>query len=278
MKKQLYILAILALLVGGCENGTPPGDGPVATNPTAPVQQPDQPIDDNPGAEEPDEGEGDNPPPEGTQPQAKKVGWYLRTTATVTSSSGNTYRHDTAGVFGELKESAEGKDRHDISSYGKAVLQIRFVNEEIAPGEEYYSDYRHYEGSDKKEVWTFIVKNETGEDLSNASLKLNVEQMRDVLKKKGDFHYIEKVATSGDKCNNLVLVDVDNQQTYNCTEISQIPLSMDGKHIRTFRWVLGSVEQKDMETLQNVSTQSTATQSVYAPRATDGSKFGLPPE
>ena len=52
--------------------------------------------------------------------------------------------------------------------------------------------------------------------------------MRDILKKKDDVHYIEKVATSGDKCNNLVLVDVDNQQTYNCTEISQIPLSMDG--------------------------------------------------
>ena len=264
MKTRLCILAVTALLATGCGTGSSTdhsgGNNPPAGN---------NPGNDNPG--------NDNP---GTHPVTlEKKGWYLRTVATAKLPDGRTFKHNTAGVFGELDESKAGKDRHDISSYGKAILQVRFVNGRIADSGEFYSDYRHYDGQNKKEVWTFLVKNEYSVDLSHAALKIDVEKMRDVFKKRGGSPYIEKIATqNSDKRSQLVLVDVDNQQTYSYNDLETANLTMDGKHTRTFRWVLGSVDVSDMQLLDSDIETMGAENEFIAPSSTDVSKFGTPPE
>jgi len=281
MKINLLVFVLIALLATGCntENKVvenPVGDNPVGENPG-----------DNPGDENPGDNPGDTPPPVAVQ----KKGWYLRTVATAKLPDGRTFKHNSAGVFGELDESEAGKDRHDISSYGKAILQVRFVNKKIDNDSEYFSDYRHYDGQNKKEVWTFLVKNEYSVDLSNAALKIDVEKMRDVFKKVGESPYIEEIADKNDdKRQQLVLVDVDNQQTYSYDELETANLTMDGKHTRTFRWVLGSVDSSDMQPLSSTEIASASEKrsarslsrkihSDFTPGTAAGtSKFGTPPE
>ena len=63
------------------------------------------------------------------------------------------YSHKTAGVFGELDGSVEGKDRHDIPGFGSAIFQVVFV--QTTWGNEngnYFSDYRANSRDDEKKV------------------------------------------------------------------------------------------------------------------------------
>jgi len=269
MKTKIFILALTAFFATGCNTGT------TTENTTSPVatDQEDTSTDET-SIETPAE----TPAPV----VVKKTGWYLRTTAKATLSDGTTFEHKTAGVFGELDESAEGKDKHDIASYGKAVFQVRFINDELGKDVQYFSDYRKYDGSEKKQVWTFQIKNQYKTDLSNASLQIDVEQMRDVLKKEGDPFYIEKVAkATDDKRQQLTLIDLDNQKTYTYAELKTANLSMDGSHTRTFRWVLGTVDQSDMEPLAATKSTLAVTKTAdtfTTDKTTQTSTFGTPPQ
>ena len=225
----------------------------------------------------------DTPPPV----PLKQVGWYLRTVVKATLSDGRVFEHSTAGVFGELDDSEAGKDRHDIESFGKAILQIRFVNAEIDSQKEYYSDYRKYDGESKKEKWTFLVENEQEVNLANASLSISIEPMRSIFQEENSSRYIEKVAKSeNDKRKDFVLVDVDNQKTYSYAELKNANLSMEGKHTRTFRWVLGSATEDDMKaekgSRRNIRMKRSypgENERVFTPKSIMGSsKFGMPPE
>ena len=270
MKLKLMIITLALLFMNGCGSGSSSPKDPVAGNPG-----------DNPGGNEPDEV---NPTP---IPKIA-VGWYMRTVAKATTGDGTVYSHNTAGVFGELEESKEGKDRHDIGSYGKATFQIRFVNDTIEKGKEYYSDYRHYSGNIKKEVWTFVVKNEKVDpapvNLATAQVRLGVEGLYTVYEGK-DKPYEEERASDTSKMRALTLIDVDNQRTYSYDEVKTATLSMQGLHIRTFRWVLGDVDNADMEAqskLETLSEENVNTQSIAADftntQNTETSKFGTPPE
>jgi len=251
------------------------GDNPGSGNPDEGV-----PGDDNPGNDNPDNPGGVTPPE-----TTSKVGWYLRTVAKAQLSNGQVFEHNTAGVMGELYDSIDEKDSHDIASYGKAVFQVRLINEDLGEDVEYYSDYRKYEGVAKKEVWTFLIKNEYDTNLANASLKIDLEQMRNVFKKRGDTFFIEKLATQDDRRSQMVLIDVDNQKTYSYSELATANLGMDGKHTRTFRWVLGDIDQDDMAAPNEANTagrikatilEDKASSSDFQTRGT--SKFGMPPE
>ncbi len=252
-----------------------PGD-----NPDEGVPGDDESGWDNTGNDNPD----DVTPPEKTS----KAGWYLRTVAKAQLSNGQVFEHSTAGVFGELYDSVDGKDRHDIASYGKAVFQVRFINDELDKNRQYFSDYRKYDGYDKKQVWTFQIKNEYDTNLADASLQIDVEQMRDILKKEGENSFIEMLAKNDDKRSQLVLVDVDNQKTYSYSELKTANLSMDGKHNRTFRWVFGDVNQDDIAPLYEANTagrvktttlEDKTSSNDFPTRQTIGtSKFGMPPE
>ncbi len=190
-----------------------------------------------------------------TKSKAKKVqyaGWYMRTRVSVTTQDGTVYSHNSAGVFGKLKQSKNKKDRHDIPSFGAAALQVVFPHYNWGEEEsgDYWSDYRKYKKNraGKRVVYTFQVKNQKSVDLSNADLQIKLDDARNVnfTKVNGNVRYTETDLNKEMK-NNFTLVDVDNKQTYQVDELEYADLSMDGKHTRTFRWVRGSVKSKDFD-------------------------------
>ena len=160
---------------------------------------------------------------------------------------------------------------------------MRFVNDNIDPEGEFFSDYRQYDGTNKKESWTFLVKNEyttqiAPVNLANASLKIEVEPMRNVFLKEGESRFFEKYADGKeDKRYHLTLIDLDNQKTYSYEELLHTTLGMDGKHTRSFRWVLGDMNENDMQPLSVSFVQKSAL-PFEAKRTKPNSKFGLPPE
>ncbi|BAF73024.1 hypothetical protein [Sulfurovum sp. NBC37-1] len=184
--------------------------------------------------------------------KAKKAGWYMRTRVSATAEDGSVYEHNSAGVFGELKQSKAKKDRHDVAAYGPAVLQVVFPHYDWEEGDagDYWSDYRKYKKAraDKRAVWTFQVKNQKTVDLSNAEIHIKLDDAIKVnyIKENGNVRYIE-IGTDKKMKKRFILVDVDNHQTYSVDELEYANLSMDGNHTRTFRWVRGDVRKKDFK-------------------------------
>lgn len=185
--------------------------------------------------------------------RSKYAGWYMRTKVYATTEEGKEYSHTTAGIFGKLKQSKWKKDQHDIPAFSSATFQVVFPHYNW--GEEsgdYLSNYYKWtkHGKNKRAVWTFQVKNQSGADLSNAELRIVLEGAQNVrfTKKNGIVKYSEAQLNPAKK-NRLTLVDVDNHQTYSVDELEYANLSMDGKHTRTFRWVMGRVKKRDFKPL-----------------------------
>jgi len=179
----------------------------------------------------------------------KQAGWYMRTKVSATAPDGKVYKHETAGVFGELKQSKWKKDKHDIPGYGAAVLQVVFPHYNWGDESgDYFTDYHKWKKgrADKRSVWTFLVRNQIRVDLSNAPIRIELDDAIKVnyVKENGSVRYIE-TGTDKRMKEKFTLVDVDNHQTYSVDELENANLTMDGKHTRTFRWVRGRVKKRD---------------------------------
>jgi hypothetical protein len=187
--------------------------------------------------------------------KVRDAGWYLRTVVTATTADDKKYIHETAGVFGLLKQSKNKKDRHDIKAYGEAgtILQILFTPQNWDEDNgNYFSNYKHYNKRKpyKRRVWEFKVRNARSVNLADANLKIELRGPYGVSysKKNGNIEYKEVSYKNPEKLlSRLTLVDVDNQTTYSYDELLNADLSMDGKHTRLFRWVLGKVKKRDYE-------------------------------
>jgi hypothetical protein len=201
-------------------------------------------------------------------------GWYARATVTAITPEGKIYKHTTAGVFGELKDSNDAQDRHDIEAMHSGVVQILFVNEDIEADKKYYSDYRELNDT-KKESWTLVVSNISGENITDADIKLDISSIYDVFTI--DNRYVEKVSDDQSKLQKMTLIDLDNNQTYSIDELKDInKLSMDGKKDRYFRLVLGDVAESD-KTLPKL-TKSLRMSKQVTQVSKDADTFGLPPQ
>jgi hypothetical protein len=200
-------------------------------------------------------------------------GWYARATVTAITPEGKIYKHTTAGVFGELKDSNDAQDRHDIEAINSGVVQILFVNEELESDKKYYSDYRELNDT-KKESWTLVVSNISGEDISDADIKLDISSIYDVFRQNNS--YIEKVSDNQAKLQKMTLIDLDNNQTYSIDELQDANLNMDGKKDRYFRLVLGDVAESD-KTLPKL-TKSLRMSKQVTQVSKDADTFGLPPQ
>jgi hypothetical protein len=203
----------------------------------------------------------------------KKDGWYARATVTAITPDSKIYKHTTAGVFGELKDSNDAQDRHDIEAMNSGVVQILFVNEDIEADKKYYSDYRELNDT-KKESWTLVVSNISGEDISDADIKLDISSIYDVFTQNN--RYVEKVSDDQSKLQKMTLVDLDNNQTYSIDELKDANLNMDGKKERYFRLVLGDVTESD-KTLPKL-TKSLKMSKQVTQVSSDADTFGLPPQ
>ena len=186
---------------------------------------------------------------------SEEAGWYMRIRVQATAEDGTKYAHNTGGIFGELKQSKNGKDRHDIPTFAPAIFHVVFPHYywKEASGD-YDSDYRHYDRhrTHHRRVWTFQVKNQKGVDLSDAPLQIRIDDPVKVLAKQeqGNLRYIE---TKGDPKmkRRFTLVDVDNRSTYTLDELDHAQLSMDGNHTRTFRLVRGQVRERDFQPVKS---------------------------
>ena len=225
------------------------------------------------------------PPPEVIPDPYHSAGWYARTEVLATASDGKVYSHTTAGVFGQLVQSSDDQDQHDIAGYGPAILQVIFIPEfstDTTAG--FFSEYKNYdENSSEKKVWTFMVKNQNTVDLSNAPITISLEGTFDVKYRddRGKVEYKESASSDDNITSDLHLVDVDNNTDYSVNELSNAGLSMQGLHTRTFRWVLGSVENTDYEALpsaQQAPGRNGSSDFKMAPTRNSGGKFGLPPQ
>lgn len=220
--------------------------------------------------------------------QYQAAGWYMKTAVSATASDGKVWNHTTAGVFGELLQSDDAKDQHDIPGYGAAILQIVFPQTEWGDDNgDYFTNYQNYdENNNAKRVWTFQIKNQQWPDLSNAPITIKLDGTYDVsyLEENGRISYKEKKATDSTKLDAITLVDVDNDATYSYTELQTANLNMDDLHTRTFRWVLGTVEDEDYAPLpvarlsRSSAFNNSASNEDLEEAPLTISKFGLPPQ
>ena len=211
----------------------------------------------------------------------------MRTVATATTPDGKVYTHRSAGILGELKESRDSLDRHDINAFGTATLYVVFPKAKNNSVEDYFSDYHHYDPDSQydaeRQVWTFQVKNESGEDLSDASISLRIEGPYKVYKKRSGIGYEEEPVEDNDMLRHLALVDLDNHKVYTYNQLQNTDLRMEGKRVRTFRWVLGGVlsehlNDSEVQVLaQKALQKQTAKRSLHAVSVSSSGKFGLPP-
>jgi hypothetical protein len=209
-------------------------------------------------------------------PGLQYMGWYMRTVATATLPDGRAFTHQSAGVFGELKKAKYAKDRYDIPSLGTGILQVLFVPAWEQEEKTYFSDYRRLKKktTHRARVWTFQVRNQKTVDLSDAELKITVEGPTDAYW--GKEGIVEKPSQNTRLLKRLKLVDVDKHRVYRATRLENITLSMEGKHTRTFRWVIGKVRKQDFKPLPQTQKPPTF-QPALETQARQNGKFGLPP-
>lgn len=201
----------------------------------------------------------------------KTAGWYGKTQISATSTDGTVYTHNTAGIFGELLESTEAKDSNDVPGHGTALFQIVFPQTNWGEyNGDYFSNYQSFiEGESPKRVWTFQIKNQKTVDLKDASIKITLDGIYDVtyLEENGRTRYKESRALNPERTNILTLIDVDNHTSYAPSELKTADLSMDGLHVRTFRWVKGEVEESDYAPLTVSVPAQSAKVSVEDPQS-----------
>lgn len=214
--------------------------------------------------------------------------WYARTTVSAVNPDTQTIiKHKTAGVFGQLYESSDEKDPHDIIGMGteSATLEVVFPqNEWDNDNGDYFSDYHSLkEGSDS---WTFQVKNmynpDRPVDLSNEAITIALDGLYIVESTivDGSTHYTEKLNRTDKRLEELTLIDLDNKVAYTLSELPNAEITMDGMHTRTFKWVLGEVTETDYEPLTtSVAARSMSLKSMpVSSKTMSDSKFGLPPQ
>ena len=139
-KILLSTITTLVLLLNGCTDGGTEADGGDATNPVPPIAVTPDPVIPEPIEPKP--------------PVAPYItaGWYGKTKVTL-DANGKIYTHNTAGVFGELVQSEEGKDLHDIPNYGPSTFQIVFPQTEWGDDNgDYFSNYQKYADGFKTET------------------------------------------------------------------------------------------------------------------------------
>ena len=218
-------------------------------------------------------------------------GWYARTVVSATAPDGKVYSHGTAGVFGELIDSQDALDQHDIASFGPSTLQVIFpqAEQEDASTNGYYSEYQSFsEGDDSKRTWEFQIKNQDYPDLSSAPIHISLKGVYDLTYKKveGKVSYEESTKENTTKAQALTLLDVDNAAYYSVEELKTANLTMDGQHTRTFKWVLGTVEESDYAASASTEDDKATIQSFAVSKnandissiSSKGGKFGLPPQ
>jgi hypothetical protein len=186
-----------------------------------------------------------------TQKRSEHSGWHAQTKVKLTASDGTVYEQGDTGVFGELRQSKNQKDKQDVLSNRVESIQVVFPQYSWHSNKgEYSSDYRHWRKSkeNEKEVWTFQVKIPTDLNLSNAILQISLDGVYEVNASTAG-HNVTYIESSylPEKAKVFNLVDVDSGVMYFNDELKDLKLDMKGLQTRTFRWVRGIADKKDYD-------------------------------
>ena len=184
--------------------------------------------------------EGNTPTRVEVRPHTISLSDVYKTSVSATDANGQTYVHGTAGVFGELKQSVDGKDQHDIPVFSGGTITLVFPQTEWDGNNgDYFTDYRANSAEGEKRTWTFQIKSSS--TLANAPIVISLEGMYDVmyLEENNRILYKESLGSDQSKKESIRLIDVDNGTTYTYAQLQTAQLNMGGlKHIRSR--VLGS--------------------------------------
>lgn len=234
----------------------------------------------------------------------KKAGWHVRTCVHLKIGNQEYVNAKNSGTFGALSESRDGKDIQDIQRFDKGLFWITFPHFDWEKGRgDYSSDYHHWDPASKKreERWTFQIKSSQPNKLHKASFTFSLDGVYiiNVSTINGQRVYRER-RLSKEALSEFSLVDVDRHKRYPYEKLSTTHFKMDGKAVRTFRWVRGEQSLADYALVQvvipkkaeNHSFKDLSVKSVkempQEPEATPDfipdppfnpeNKFGMPPE
>jgi len=125
----------------------------------------------------------------------------------------------------------------------------------------------------------------TSTNLKNAPITIKLDGIYDVNYKEvdGQIVYEEPSKVNTAMYENLTLIDVDNGTSYSLEELSEANLNMDGRTVRTFRWVLGTVDSSDYEVATTAKAVKSSSAKEVVPSSSqtlleEAGKFGLPPQ
>jgi hypothetical protein len=161
------------------------------------------------------------------------VAWYVRLIAQTPSDN----LLDRNNVLGQLSDSVDGYDSHDLKeleSVFSPYLTIVFPHDDWVGHEDNYASDYHAVKWQEPDQWVFQVKSD---DIWR-DVYLSWEN---VLVLNGDI--------SGEELQDkMYLEDVDTGALIKIIEngvpVVGYPFNMDGKTVRTFRWILAGKEEK----------------------------------
>lgn len=218
-------------------------------------------------------------------PKYKTVGWYMKTKVKAILSADTFYEHNSAGIFGELNSSIDGKDSNDVLSYGPALFQVIF-RPFVIEGDNgrYFSDYRSFNGDfkSKKNIYLFQLNNASSSvDLRTATVKITVDgpYLVEAAEIDGRVDYRETLMSDSSLKTMMKLIDLDNQTQYTYAELQSASLDMNGSITRNFLWVVnGEVDIDDFSYKLPVNADFRLPVNLKSAVANRKSGFGKPPQ
>ena len=167
-------------------------------------------------------------------PSQRGAEWYLR--LIVQSPSGDL--RDSNNVLGQLFDSVDGYDSHDLrelAPFAAPYLTIVFPHVDWVGHEDNYTSDYHAVKWQETDQWVFQVKSDDPWlDVDLYWGNVRVLQQGDV--------------TSEELLEKMFLEDLDTGELIKIVEdgvsVMSYLFNMDGKTIRTFRWILKGKEDK----------------------------------
>jgi len=174
--------------------------------------------------------------------QWEKAGWHAHTVLSV-RLNGVIYENPlNSGTFGLLRGSVKTKDMQDIQRFGRGRYWLVFPHAEWGrESGDYSSDYRSWPMPSSHTVsWTFQIKTTQPEIMAKGSIAISLDGIYEInVTDIGHKKFYRESAYLPERRSGFMLLDVDKRKQYTYDELATVKFGMDGKRVRTFKWVWG---------------------------------------
>lgn len=178
--------------------------------------------------------------------------WYMKTSVSVIDQyNGNTWIDNFSGVFGKLKASSDGYDRHDIPAFrstANSPAALVFVHDDWGPNAgEYLSDY--HGNNRQSDSWLFSVNSSIEDGLVTLTWDGLFELTQ--YEKNTQTRYSEKKTRDSRTLEDLHLIDLETLEVIEAVsdegKLNHYTFYMGDETSRQFRWILGPVNASYFE-------------------------------